>query len=181
MPKKSRKGGRIGIPKTDIPRHERDKPLEKSQVKVNKKRGNKSGSRQQLAELASNSTKNEKQDVRIGSKKAIDLNKYKPGAKVATPKIAKEAVYKTPQEELEAIENNQALEALLEKQIDSKLTKDEQVLVDKLTSRYRELCDIVGIEVDEYLDDDGSVTQGNTDEDDPFAKLDAIKLDDFKD
>ncbi len=182
MPKKSRKVGRIGIPKSDRPRQDQsDRANETSQGRVNRKSGNKSGTRQQLKHANQAANKNDKQDDRVGSKKPIDLNKYKAGGKVAVPKEKKVVVYKTPQAEIEAIENNQELEVLLEKQIDGKLTASEQSYVDTLTTRYRELCDLVGIEVDEYIDDDESLQQEIDDQDDPFSKLDAIKIDDYKD
>lgn len=173
--KKSRKVGRIGIPKTDSPR--RPKPTER----VKTTRGNKSGTRQQVADKQNSNTKKEKKDPRLGSKTAIDLGKYKAPftkpneKKSSTTQIKK---YKNPQEELEAIESNEELDALLEKQASSSLTAAEQTFVDKLTRRYQDLCDLLGIEIDN--DDDQDKTQSSA-LDDPFSQLDAIKLDDFKD
>lgn len=175
--KKSRKVGRIGIPKSNEPRvlTAPERPKTKS--------GNKSGSRQQIAESILAANKKEKQDPRKGSKVAIDLSKYAPGqSKRSNSQVTKNpveaVVYKTPQAELDAIENDTVLEGLLEKQDAGKLTATEQAYVDKMSARYAVLCELMGIDVDEYRNNDN---QENDDEDDPFAKLNAIKLDDFKD
>jgi ribosome assembly protein YihI (activator of Der GTPase) len=175
--KKSRKVGKIGVSKVDSPRPVKTRP-KAGEGKPKNTRGNKSGTRQQVALAQNDSNGKQKQDPKIGSKQAIDLDKYKSGK---APKQAKaeqaaepETVYKTPQAELDAIENNQELDALLEKQLNQSLSKSEQAFVNKMTDRYRILCDLLGISVDE---DD----QENDTMDDPFASLDAIKLDDFKD
>ena len=86
--------------------------------------------------------------------------------------------YKTPQEELAAIEADEQLEAFLEKRENGTLKTSERDYIDKMTARYKVLCELTGIDVDSYTSD----TFDETDlEDDPFAKLDAIKMDDFKD
>jgi len=169
--KKSRKIGQIGIPKANTPR-----PV-KTEDRTRTKKGNKSGTRQQLTEINPAANKNEQKNRKIGSKKAIDLSKYKSKDQAGKPteKEAAEPIkYRTPQEELDAIENDKALEALLEKQDIGKLSASEQYYVDTKTTRYRQLCELMGIDVDDYNEDDEP-------EDDPFAKLDAIKLDDYKD
>jgi ribosome assembly protein YihI (activator of Der GTPase) len=182
MPKKSRKIGRIGVRKADVPKPVKVKRTSNTATST---KGNKPGSRQQSQKVDTPTNKKAKQDPRIGDKTPIDLNRYKAGAanqaenqkasKSTTPEKAK---YRTPQDELDAIENNAQLDALLEKQAEGRLTQSEQTFVDKMTTRYRELCELMGIEVDEY---DEADKQENTDEVDPFASLDAIKLDDYKD
>lgn len=173
--KKSRKIGQIGIPKQNSPR-----PV-KTEDRTRTKKGNKSGTRQQLTELRPDANKNAQADSKHGSKKAIDLSKYGKGKHASKTSEEGETAaikYKTPQAELDAIENDQELEALLEKRELGKLTASEQAYVDTKTSRYRDLCDLLGIDVDEYSNDtDEEIEQ----EDDPFAKLNAIKLDDFRD
>jgi ribosome assembly protein YihI (activator of Der GTPase) len=173
--KKSRKIGQIGIPKANTPR-----PV-KTEDRTRTKKGNKSGTRQQMTELRPDTNKNSQTDRKLGSKKAIDLSKYEAGKqsnnKTKTPD-SEPVKYETPQAELDAIESDIKLEALLEKREIGKLTGSEQTYVDTKTSRYRDLCELMGIDVDEYNDDaEEEIEQ----EDDPFAKLDAIKLDDFKD
>jgi ribosome assembly protein YihI (activator of Der GTPase) len=173
--KKSRTEDRIGIPKSNAPRS--INTVERPKAKT----GNKSGSRQQIAEAILASNRKKKQDPRTGSKKPIDLSKYAHGQQetVDANVVSAEPVkYKTPQAELDAIEANKELETLLEKQEIGKLTAKEQGYVDKMSARYATLCELVGIDVDEYTQD---ADQKNDEEDDPFAKLDAIKLDDFKD
>jgi ribosome assembly protein YihI (activator of Der GTPase) len=123
------------------------------------------------------STAKGKQDPRVGSTKAIDLDKYKNKqvSKASAPRPAKKK-YFSPQQELDAIEQDGRLEHLLEKQENNKLSTDEQAYLDMTLARHRQLCDLLGIALD---DEDPS--EQNQDELDPFARLDAIKLDDFKD
>lgn len=179
--KKSRKEDRIGIPKSNAPRviNTVEKPKAKS--------GNKSGTRQQLAEAILASARKKKLDPRSGSKKPIDLSQYTPneqndqdshGADIARVTTVEPIKYKTPQAELEAIEADKTLEVLLEKQEVGKLKASEQAYMDKITARYRTLCELMGINVDEYSQD---THQENNQKDDPFSTLDAIKMDDFKD
>lgn len=177
--KKSRKGGLIGTPKAMVPRPE--KPANKQ--RTNKAKGNKAGTRQQIAESAAQANANKnKANPKLGSKTPIDLSAYKNGKPAPNNVPEAEAVtYKTPQEELAAIESNLELEQLLEKQLSEKLTKTEQAFVTKLTTRYADLCELLGIEPEEIDDLDDSDNEKPEDNDDPFARLDAIKLDDFKD
>lgn len=179
--KKSRTEDRIGIPKTNAPR------VHTTVEKPKTKSGNKSGTRQQLAEAILASQRKRNHDPRTGSKTPIDLSKYAKNGKKDNSeqgKITASSVdsdpikYKTPQAEIDAIEADKDLEALLEKNEIGKLTKAEQAFVDKMTARYKILCELVGIDVDDY--DDTTQAQSDLD-DDPFSKLDAIKIDDFKD
>lgn len=173
--KKSRKIGQIGIPKAKTPR-----PV-KTEDRTRTKKGNKSGTRQQMTELRPDTHKSSQTDQKLGSKKAIDLSKYEVGksGNNKTKAPGSEPIrYETPQAEFDAIESDVKLETLLEKRENGKLTALEQAYVDSKTSRYRDLCELMGIDVDEYNDDaEEEIEQ----QDDPFAKLDAIKLDDFKD
>jgi hypothetical protein len=163
--KKSRKVGKIGVTKSETPKKAKKPQLSKSTNTA----GNKAGTRQQVA-LNSGSNKGSKeiQDPRIGSKKAIDLNKYLH----KSPAVATKSRYISPQQELDAIEQDPRLEQLLEKQEIKKLTLGEKEYVDKSLNRHKQLCKMLGIDMEE------DESEQNTD---PFAQLDAITLDDFKD
>lgn len=177
--KKSRTENRIGIPKSTVPRVHTtiERPKTKS--------GNKPGSRQRLAEEILAAAKKKSTDPRAGSKKPIDLSKYAKnkdgnahGKSTLSTQDNTPVKYKTPQAELAAIEADEQLEALLEKREEGTLTSTERDYVEKMTARYKVLCELTGVDVDGYT----SQTFDETDtEDDPFAKLDAIKMDDYKD
>ncbi|MDT0594802.1 Der GTPase-activating protein YihI [Glaciecola petra] len=174
--KKTRKVGKIGVSKADKPQSsKRSSKSTGFTSKSRKSNGNKSGTRQQVAETENARPNKSKVDPKIGSKTPIDINKYRAGNKKPSKLVATADTprYNTPQDELEAIENNKELEHLLEKQQHKALTKTELIYVDNLTSRYQELCEMLGIDISE---EDEIET-----EDDPFAQLDAIKLEDFKD
>lgn len=170
--KKSRKIGQIGIPKSTTGRPE------KTDGRIRIRKGNKSGTRQQVGHIDPASTSNKHNDRKLGSKVAIDLSKYedKATATKAPSKVAnKQITFATPQAELDAIENDKALEALIEKQENGDvLTAKEQTYVSEKTNRYRELCELLGIDVEQYEEESEL-------DDDPFANLDAIKIEDFKD
>ena len=184
--KKSRKIGLIGVRKTDAPRPEKKSRNVAPEGKGSKTKGNKSGSRQNIAESIIQAEKKKKLDPKVGSKTPINLDAYKPGAKKVSKAAApKEVKYKTPQAELEAIENNIELEQLLEKQLTKVLSPGEQAYVNKLTARYQVLCELLGIEMD--VDEDGydyedtDYNEQSKKSNDPFDSLDAIKLEDFED
>ncbi|MBT1451598.1 GTPase-activating protein [Glaciecola sp. XM2] len=163
--KKSRKIGKIGIAKVDAPKRPQRAPSTKSKVTS----GNKAGTRQQVAEVsAHNKTNKPSSDPRIGSKKAIDLNKYQQADK---PKQVKQKSL-SPQQELDALEQDPMLDVLLTKQEKKTLTKTEKQQLDKMLSRHKTLCKSLGIQWDE------SDSQTETD---PFDALDAIRLDDYQD
>lgn len=177
--KKSRKMGLIGVRKTDAPRPEKKARNTAPDGKSHKTKGNKSGTRQNIAESKLQVEKKKKLDPKVGSKTPINLDAYKAGNKSSAKPTSKPTLkYKTPQAELEAIENNKELELLLEKQLLKPLTPSEQAYVNKLTARYQVLCELLGIEVedDEYEDDDKQAKSN-----DPFDALDAIKLEDYED
>ena len=184
--KKSRKVGQIGIPKIKSSRPVKTRP-DKSEGKSKKTSGNKSGTRQQLHTEQAQRKNTVKKDEKHGSKKPIDLNKYKSAeAKTSIenksenefPPILK---YKTPQEEIAAIEGNQTLDDLLDKQSHERLTPAEQAYVEQLTTRYADLCELLGISVDEDEQPEGDDIDESAINDDPYAHLDAINPDDYKD
>jgi ribosome assembly protein YihI (activator of Der GTPase) len=163
--KKSRKVGKIGLTKTEAPRKPKRAPTGKSKTTS----GNKSGTRQQVAMNDANNKSGKNQgDPRIGSKTAINLTKYEN----KTASVVKKAVAQSPQQELDAIEQDMKLEKLLSKQETKRLSSDEKAYVEGSLKRHKELCAVLGID----MESDEAET-----EIDPFAQLDAIRLDDFKD
>ncbi len=105
-------------------------------------------------------------DPRHGSKKPIQL------VKAVTPTPEQKKKYATPAQELAALEADQRLSDLLDKlDNDQSLSREQQAYVDEKMARHRILCDLLGIVEDDDEDDDI----------DPFADLDAININDFKD
>ncbi len=172
--KKSRKVGLIGVPKTHHDRADGAKKKRVDNKKPKNRKGLKPGHRQHLSEEHARSDSLQKPDPRKGSKEPVNLDKYRQPSKDNNKKqsIGSKQRYHSPMEELEAIENNKQLEQLLLKQEHTKLSAQELQFVEKLTIRYAQLCDMLGIDTDE------SENEKNID---PFANLDAIKLDDYKD
>lgn len=164
--KKSRKVGKIGVSKSDSVR------IIKTEKKPKKTSGKAPGSRNNVETKKQSSSTSVKIDPRLGSKKPIDLNKY--SKQPAQP----EKRYFSPQQELDAIENDTRLDKLLDKQESKKLTKLEQDYVDTKMRRHKQLCEILGIEMESDEDENDA---GNSETADPMASFDAIKIDDFKD
>lgn len=161
--KKSRKGGQIGIPKSTIP------VVRAPSDRIKKKKGNKPGTRNSVEETTAGGGKNAKKDSRIGSKVPIDLLRHK---KVSSTKAAEPVVkYNTPKDELDAIEADEKLQTLLDKQESKALSKLEKDYVETKLARHLVLCGLLGIDVEEESEED----------DDPIAGLDAISIDDFTD
>lgn len=166
--KKSRKVGKIGITKTEAPR----KPKKTPSVKSKTTSGNKSGTRQQVGgETANNKSSQQQRDPRIGSKKAINLNKYQDQP---TTNVIKQK-HLSPQQELDAIEQDLKLEQLLAKREANRLNANEKRYLESSLKRHKELCEILGIQMNPQD------TEETADDIDPFAQLDAIRLDDYKD
>ncbi|MBF7074664.1 GTPase-activating protein [Glaciecola sp. MH2013] len=159
--KKSRKVGQIGIPKSSIP------IVRAPSDRVRKKKGNKPGTRNSVVESAQEKTSRTKSDPRIGSKKPIDLLRHK---NIKSSQETIKAKYNSPQDELNAIEADTKLQALLDKAETGKLTKLEKVYVDSTLARHKVLCGLLGIAV-----------SNTEDENDPLSGLDAISMDDFID
>lgn len=172
--KKSRKVGLIGVRK---PINDRNKGstrnnIEKKDQKPKNRKGLKPGNRQHLADNDTTKQKSQKTDPRIGSKTPINLAKYKDTTSSQSVSKTVKKRYHSPLEELEAIENNKELEKLLSKQEHKQLTPAEAQFVENLTSRYAELCEMLGIDTEDLE---------NEENDDPFGQLEAIKLEDYKD
>ena len=144
--KKSRKVGQIGVPKSpETPAKSRV-----SQSKPKKKTGNTAGSRHSAAQENNTASSGQTQrDPRVGSKKPIPLVVEK-----STPAKTKPR-YFSPAQELEAIENDRRLAALLDKQeADKALSQDEQAYLDEKLARHKVLCDLLGINDEEDPQED---------------------------
>ncbi|GAC12694.1 Der GTPase-activating protein YihI [Aliiglaciecola lipolytica] len=170
--KKSRKVGRIGVPKESwAPR----KPKDPNNTKPKKHKGNPSGSRHSAVQLNEKNPNQSKQnDPRIGSKKPIQLvvetKDVKTKAKPNKPK------YFSPAQELAELENNHRLNELLDMlDNDIVLTSDDQRFVDLKLARHKELCELLGIGNEEENKD-----QAKTNEDDPFDVFESINIEKFK-
>ncbi|GAA6186377.1 MULTISPECIES: Der GTPase-activating protein YihI [Alteromonadaceae] len=171
--KKSRKVGRIGVPKESwAPR----KPKDPTNTKPKKHKGNPSGSRHSAVELNQQAPNQSKQnDPRIGSKKPIQLivepKEFKSKPKPSKPK------YFSPAQELAELEDNERLNNLLDN-MDSgiALNADDKRYVERKLARHRELCELLGIDVEPEAKD----KQVEGKEDDPFARFESINIDEFK-
>lgn len=161
--KKTRKVGLIGVRKD--PNHKRPE----KDPRAKKHSGRPAGSRNNVESATKKEqTVKQSKDPRIGSKKPIALVKS-PSPVVAKPMRK----YATPAQELAALEADDRLATLLDKLDDGhKLSAEDQAYVDAKMARHRILCDLLSITEEDDEDDDT---------DDPFDKLDAYKLDDYKD
>lgn len=164
--KKSRKGGPIGVPKSvKDGKNKRPAPVER----VKKRKGLTPGSRNNVEQKSTSTTVNSQpKDKRVGSKKPIALVvTEKPKPSIQTPKRK----YATPAQEMAALEADPRFNDLLDQLDDGVKLKDaDQQWLDSALARHKILCDLLGIKPEE-----------NEQEDDPFAQLDAIRLDDFND
>ena len=156
--KKSRKVGKIGVSKENTV-----KPLKTPKTKKPTK-GKKSGSRQITDGSNTVTAKGSiSADARLGSKVKVDLRKYK-----KTPERPSPAPL-APMDELNAIENDTQLDALISAAEERDLTATEQRYVDERLDRHKVLCDLLGISEEEEK------------ESDPFSDLNAISKSDFED
>jgi len=174
--KKSRKSGPIGVRKQET------RPADtKSDVRKKKKpKGQKSGNRNSFLvekkEKLENGT-SAKKDSKLGSKKKISLTPQKetvakpePVHSNHKPKVNLEKVAKVtiaPEVELEQIESDPKLIALVERVEDGELlTGKDAKFFNKQMARHQELLDELGIEDEEENDD-------------PLAQLGGDEWDDF--
>ncbi|WP_116474681.1 Der GTPase-activating protein YihI [Zobellella maritima] len=92
------------------------------------------------------------QDPRLGSKKPIALIKGEQPAAVAqqarpkAEKVTVPALELTPEQELEQLENNERLNALLDRvEAGDKLNKDDTLWLDKTLARHQQLLEQLGL------------------------------------
>lgn len=168
--KKSRKVGQIGTP--SIAKESR-KPKSVPTTKNKKTKGNKSGTRNNIAEtdLKNPSVKKAGGDPRLGSKKPIPLVVDAKSSKSKQPKPA----FFSPKQELQSIEDDQKLSDLLDLVDEGeKLDAKQQAYIDAKLARHKILCDLLGIapEVEEQKSDQQ--------EDDLFEQFNTIDINKLK-
>lgn len=165
--KKSRKVGLIGVRKD--PDH---KPSEHRTERVRKpKKGKPAGNRHNVESSSKGTGKSSTQhaDPRHGSKKPVPLIKEEKASKAPVTQAQKPKKI-SPAEELAALEADEKLATLLDKlDAGQSLKRDEQAYVNEKVARHGELCEILGIDLDDDSDDD-----------DPLDAYDAINIDDYK-
>lgn len=127
--------------------------------------GHAPGSRAQPAAEANKSGQGKNHDARIGSKKPVALvvtetapQSTKPTKPAKAPKpVAPVAPALTPEQELALLENDERLDALLERlDNDETLSAADQKWVDSTLDRINALMDILGIEMDDDEDEDAA-------------------------
>jgi ribosome assembly protein YihI (activator of Der GTPase) len=175
--KKSRTSGQIGIrhKPTAEARQERDRPVESKK----KGAGLKSGSRNSIQVEAKTGSGNQNKDPRHGSKKPIALVVTAAEQKLLTPTTQPKALLAkakpveiAPQVELEQIEQDEQLQALLERVEQGEiLTGKDAKYFNAKTARHAELLSILGLDDDEEGDDE---FQDDAEDLDPLSKLEQV-------
>ena len=165
--KKSRKVGKIGITKT--PSNVR-KPTEK---RVKKHLGKPAGTRNNEALTVKQDPKKLNKDPRHGSKKPVSLFVETKEQKSAAKKVK----FFSPAQELEAIEQDTRLAALLDKiDLGKKITREDQHYVDQTLAIHKVLCNMLGLKDEPEKSNESSEQQT-----DLYSQFEAINIDDFKD
>jgi hypothetical protein len=126
-----------------------------------KHRGLASGTRAQEGNGGGGHSNQESQkDPRIGSKKKVPLIVSGPVSKPVASKIILPEEVMSPQEELDSLENDVKLDALLSKiEQDEKLTEEEQAYVDEKLDRIDQLMALLGIELEEEDEEEEAKTE----------------------
>lgn len=164
--KKTRKIGQIGA-RADKEKHKAQRAT--SSGRKRKVTGLPAGSRHSAADNASGTEMKVQKDPRLGSKKPIALVKAELST---TPKPLPKPRFHSPQAELDALENDGQLQALLDRLDAGKaISSSEQKYVEDKMARHQILCELLGLDLEQ---DDAD------DDDDPMNKLDARYLDDYK-
>lgn len=138
------------MPKSRPPR--KPKAVREQEKRVRKPKGKPAGSRHNdVSAKKESNTNTSAKDPRVGSKKPVKL--------IAEPKTQKSEPkkrYATPQQELDAIEADQKLMDLLDRQDNNeKLSYAENDYINTTLDRHKVLCDLLGI-TDESEDNDPS-------------------------
>ena len=142
--------------------------LSREQKRLKKRKGLRSGSRQNVAEQGQQNEGRAVKDPRIGSKKPVPLmvefvnrqpKKSAVAAAPAKPKL-------TPAEELAMLENDERLHLLLDR-VDAgeSLSSEEQSYVDNALDRVDELMQILGLTDEDESAEQDSQAPGNSPED----------------
>ena len=185
--KKTRNPGSISIKPAKI---DKESDFSSKDKKPKKQTGKKPGNRQQeaLKKKRPTQTGGAKKDPRIGSKKPIVLTKAapenktsqkaKPAKKVQT--IAPIKVIETGPsivEQLAAIENDEQLQAILDKQEDGELlTESEVSYYNEMMDKHEALAD----QLDDNIEEEREESEERLNEDDLWDKLDSTDLSDFE-
>lgn len=152
-----RTGGKAA-PKTKFPkngvkrktREELDKEA-RERKRQKKHRGHTAGSRSQAAETTKTAGQRANRDPRIGSKKPVPLGGEHEDTTVQSlppAQVESVAARLAPEEELALLENDERLDALLERLDNGEtLSAEDQQWVDKTLDRINDLMDILGIEL----------------------------------
>lgn len=128
--------------------------------KKRKHKGLASGSRHSAVENQENHQALMKKDPRIGSRKKVPLivefvNKPEKGMTIPAPKTVEKKPALDPMQELEQLENNECLNALLDELDAGKtLSAEDQKFVDECLDRIAQLMDELGIADEEENEDD---------------------------
>jgi len=181
--KKSRKPSSAPTAKPKLSKKE----LESVEKRVRKHKGNKAGNRQQEASpLNEKKNLSENKDPRLGSKKPIVLIKatakkrtktksVKPTPIAAVRAIEPESSSMDEEalvQELEAIEDNPKVQAILEKQEQElELSEREVDFFNQQMERHQKICELLGYDDDEDENDSMSEESQNA-ENDLWDKLD---------
>ena len=196
---RSRKSRKPGVGSIGLPKDDKKKSIVVSDKKPKKKTGKKPGNRQQEAtnQQKNNTDSLNKKDPRIGSKKAIDLGlpktkqpakskslKNKPSPIAAICEVEQPTLDQSAlEQEIYAIEDDQTLQSILEKQeSDTGLTKDEVDYFNKKMTRHQQLREQLGWSDDEEdnVDESESSQTQPSDEDDLWDKLDNNDFSEFE-
>jgi len=201
--KKSRKPGGAPTAKPKLSKQE----LEKVEKRTRKTTGKVAGNRQKEAvqEKAGNNQQGAKKDPRLGNKTPIALGKVvakaekakqkttnKPAA-IASVRFVEPAVTESPletsselpsnlspEQELDAIEQDEMLQNILAKQEDDiALTEEDVNYYNDMMERHQALSAELGLEEED--DEVGDEANANNSEDDLWDKLDNNNLSDFAD
>ncbi|EMH4165224.1 Der GTPase-activating protein YihI [Pluralibacter gergoviae] len=121
-----------------------------------KHRGHAAGSRATGGEATSGRSQGQQKDPRIGSKKPIELGvTAAPVTRQQKPKSEKPML--SPQAELDQLENDERLDALLERLEEGEtLSSEEQTWVDAQLDRIDELMQQLGLSYDDDEEDEES-------------------------
>ncbi|MGX5915252.1 Der GTPase-activating protein YihI [Aliidiomarina sp. Khilg15.8] len=143
--KKTRKPGPLGAKSQPKTQREHQEPA--SGKRPARVKGKPAGSRHNVQQDNKTVSKNERSgDPRVGSKRKIDL---------VAPEAKPEKAPLTPQQELEQLENNERLQALLAKlENGDELSRQDKVWVDEKLDRYQTLATELGLDDEDDLDEE---------------------------
>jgi ribosome assembly protein YihI (activator of Der GTPase) len=195
--KKSRKPGGAPTAKPKLSKQE----LEKVEKRTRKTTGKVAGNRQKEAmqEKTGNNQQGAKKDPRLGNKTPISLGKIAAKAEKTKKETAQKSSAKSaaiasvrfvepavtdlpaklsPEQELDAIEQDEMLQIILAKQEDDiALTEEDVNYYNDMMERHQVLSAELGLDEDE---DDEITDESNDSEDDLWDKLDNNNLSDFE-